>query len=67
MTTVNEQLVKHIDEAYAMEQNVLRMLDSELSGPQIAAQCVRVAHGDRTDELGIRGGRASGFGSRSWR
>lgn len=28
MTTVTEQLVKHIDEAYAMEQNVLRMLDS---------------------------------------
>jgi ferritin-like metal-binding protein YciE len=27
MTTVTEQLVKHIDEAYAMEQNVLRMLD----------------------------------------
>lgn len=25
--TVDEQLVKHIDEAYAMEQNVLRMLD----------------------------------------
>jgi ferritin-like metal-binding protein YciE len=27
MTTVTEQLVKHIDEAHAMEQNVLRMLD----------------------------------------
>jgi ferritin-like metal-binding protein YciE len=26
--TVREQLVKHIDEALAMEQNVLRMLDS---------------------------------------
>ena len=25
---LNDQLVKHIDEAYAMEQNVLRMLDS---------------------------------------
>jgi ferritin-like metal-binding protein YciE len=25
--TIDEQLVKHIDEAYAMEQNVLRMLD----------------------------------------
>jgi len=25
---LQEQLVKHIDEAYAMEQNVLRMLDS---------------------------------------
>ena len=28
MTEVEQQLVKHIDEAYAMEQNVLRMLDS---------------------------------------
>lgn len=28
MSTMNEVLVKHIDEAYAMEQNVLRMLDS---------------------------------------
>jgi ferritin-like metal-binding protein YciE len=27
MTDLNEQLNKHIDEAYAMEQNVLRMLD----------------------------------------
>jgi ferritin-like metal-binding protein YciE len=27
MATATEQLVKHIDEAYAMEQNVLRMLD----------------------------------------
>lgn len=28
MATLDEQLVKHIDEAYAMEQNVLRMLDT---------------------------------------
>ena len=27
MADLNEQLNKHIDEAYAMEQNVLRMLD----------------------------------------
>ena len=27
MATANESLVKHIDEAYAMEQDVLRMLD----------------------------------------
>jgi ferritin-like metal-binding protein YciE len=27
MATATEQLVKHIDEAYAMEQNVLRMLN----------------------------------------
>jgi ferritin-like metal-binding protein YciE len=31
MNDVNEQLVKHIDEAYAMEQNVLRMLDGMIS------------------------------------
>ena len=29
--TVNDQLVKHIDEAYAMEQSVLRMLDGMIS------------------------------------
>jgi ferritin-like metal-binding protein YciE len=28
---LNEQLIKHIDEAYAMEQNVLRMLDGMIS------------------------------------
>lgn len=27
MASIEEQLVKHIDDAYAMEQNVLRMLD----------------------------------------
>ena len=27
MSTVNDELIKHIDEAHAMEQNVLRMLD----------------------------------------
>jgi ferritin-like metal-binding protein YciE len=31
MSTVNEELVKHIDEAHAMEQNVLRMLDGMIS------------------------------------
>ncbi|HSP74285.1 MAG TPA: DUF892 family protein [Gaiellaceae bacterium] len=31
MSDVKEQLVKHIDEAYAMEQNVLRMLDGMIS------------------------------------
>jgi ferritin-like metal-binding protein YciE len=31
MTQLNEQLIKHIDEAYAMEQNVLRMLDGMIS------------------------------------
>jgi ferritin-like metal-binding protein YciE len=31
VTTLNEQLIKHIDEAHAMEQNVLRMLDGMIS------------------------------------
>ena len=31
VSTVNEQLIKHIDEAHAMEQNVLRMLDGMIS------------------------------------
>lgn len=31
MSTLNEELIKHIDEAHAMEQNVLRMLDSMIS------------------------------------
>jgi ferritin-like metal-binding protein YciE len=31
VATVNEQLIKHIDEAHAMEQNVLRMLDGMIS------------------------------------
>ena len=31
VSNVKEQLVKHIDEAYAMEQNVLRMLDGMIS------------------------------------
>lgn len=30
-SALNGQLVKHIDEAYAMEQNVLRMLDGMIS------------------------------------
>jgi ferritin-like metal-binding protein YciE len=31
LTTINEQLIKHLDEAHAMEQNVLRMLDGMIS------------------------------------
>ena len=31
MSTINEQLIKHLDEAHAMEQNVLRMLDAMIS------------------------------------
>lgn len=40
MATIQEQLVKHIDEAYAMEQNVLRMLDGIIEttdDPQLKA------------------------------
>lgn len=33
---VEEKLVKHIDEAYAMEQNVLRMLDGMISSTEDA-------------------------------
>jgi ferritin-like metal-binding protein YciE len=31
MSTITEQLIKHLDEAHAMEQNVLRMLDGMIS------------------------------------
>jgi len=31
VATINEELIKHIDEAHAMEQNVLRMLDGMIS------------------------------------
>jgi ferritin-like metal-binding protein YciE len=31
LSTINDQLVKHLDEAHAMEQNVLRMLDGMIS------------------------------------
>jgi ferritin-like metal-binding protein YciE len=31
VSTINEQLIKHLDEAHAMEQNVLRMLDGMIS------------------------------------
>lgn len=41
MSTVNEQLIKHLDEAHAMEQSVLRMLDGMISttdDPQIVQE-----------------------------
>ena len=31
MSTITEQLIKHLDEAHAMEQNVLRMLDGMIA------------------------------------
>ena len=56
MSTINEQLIKHIDEAHAMEQNVLRMLDGMISttdDPEILA-------GARAPQDRDRGARASG-------
>jgi ferritin-like metal-binding protein YciE len=41
MSTVQELLVKHLDEAHAMEQNVLRMLDGMIAStddPQIVEE-----------------------------
>jgi len=34
VATINDQLIKHIDEAHSMEQNVLRMLDAMISTTQ---------------------------------
>lgn len=52
MADVNE-LVKHIDEAYAMEQNVLRMLDGmiETTGDHEIRQ-VRAPHGRNQERTG---------------
>lgn len=44
MATIEEQLVKHIDEAYAMEQDVLRMLDGMIEttdDPEMRAELER--------------------------
>src|SRR4051795_2853872 len=51
MPTIEEQLVKHIDEAYAMEQNVLRMLDGMIGStddPEMRKQLER--HKQETEE-----------------
>jgi ferritin-like metal-binding protein YciE len=54
-TTVTDQLVKHIDEAYAMEQSVLRMLDGMVrttDDPQIKEDLQR--HRRETEEHASR-------------
>jgi ferritin-like metal-binding protein YciE len=54
-TTIEEQLVKHIDEAYAMEQNVLRMLDGMIEttdDPEMRAQLER--HKQETEQQAER-------------
>jgi ferritin-like metal-binding protein YciE len=53
--TIQEQLVKHIDEAYAMEQNVLRMLDGMIEtthGPEIRGELLH--HKEETEEQARR-------------
>ena len=58
MTDIRDELVKHIDEAYAMEQNVLRMLDGMIrttTDPELAGELERhklqtQAHARRMEE-----------------
>jgi ferritin-like metal-binding protein YciE len=55
MPTIEEQLVKHIDEAYAMEQNVLRMLDGMIGStddPEMRKQLER--HKQETEQQADR-------------
>ena len=55
MADATEQLVKHIDEAYAMEQNVLRMLDGMIEtteDPEIRGRLER--HRAETEEQARR-------------
>jgi ferritin-like metal-binding protein YciE len=55
MTALEEQLVKYIDEAHAMEQNVLRMLDSMIgttSDPQMKRALER--HRKQTEQQAER-------------
>jgi ferritin-like metal-binding protein YciE len=44
MTRVDEVLVKHIDEAYAMEQNVLHMLDGMIETTADAGHRAELGH-----------------------
>ena len=55
--TVEEQLVKHIDEAHAMEQGVLRMLDAMIATTDDPAILQELEHTDRD-----RGARAADEG-----
>jgi ferritin-like metal-binding protein YciE len=55
MATATEQLVKHIDEAYAMEQNVLRMLDGMIKTTDDPAMRQDLeAHKAETEEQAAR-------------
>ena len=55
MTTVTEQLVKHIDEAYAMEQNVLRMLDRMIETSEDPAMKQHLQqHKHETEQQAVR-------------
>jgi ferritin-like metal-binding protein YciE len=44
MSTIEEQLIKHLDEAHAMEQSVLRMLDAMISTTDDAAILQELEH-----------------------
>jgi len=44
VATINDQLIKHIDEAHAMEQNVLRMLDGMISSTDDAEVLQELEH-----------------------
>jgi ferritin-like metal-binding protein YciE len=48
--TIQEQLVKHIDEAYAMEQNVLRMLDGMIETTEDPEMRSHLEHHKRETE-----------------
>ena len=44
MSTIEEQLIKHIDEAHAMEQGVMRMLDAMIETTDDAAILQELEH-----------------------
>jgi ferritin-like metal-binding protein YciE len=44
MSTIEEQLIKHIDEAHAMEQGVMRMLDAMIETTEDAAILQELEH-----------------------
>jgi ferritin-like metal-binding protein YciE len=50
MSELEDQLVKHIDEAYAMEQNVLRMLDGEIKNELREHKLETERHADRMQQ-----------------
>lgn len=50
MSDLKQQLVKHVDEAYAMEQDVLRMLDGMISTTKDAEIRAELEHHKRETE-----------------